>query len=52
MQRLPISIGYVEYAYARQSKMTYTQLKNRHGQADDLEYVPTARGELKHGVCA
>ncbi len=31
VQRLPNSIGYVEYAYAKQNKMTYTQLKNRDG---------------------
>ena len=29
--RLPNSIGYVEYAYAKQNKMTYTQLQNRDG---------------------
>ena len=32
VQRLPNSIGYVEYAYAKQNKMTYTQLKNADGQ--------------------
>jgi len=31
VQRLPNSIGYVEYAYAKQNKMTYTQLKNKDG---------------------
>ena len=31
VQRLPGSIGYVEYAYARQNKMTYTVLKNAAG---------------------
>ena len=31
VQRLPNSIGYVEYAYAKQNKMTYTLLKNRDG---------------------
>jgi phosphate transport system substrate-binding protein len=31
VQRLPNSIGYVEYAYVKQNKMTYTQLKNRDG---------------------
>ncbi len=31
VQRLKNSIGYVEYAYALQNKMTYTQLKNREG---------------------
>lgn len=31
VSRLPNSIGYVEYAYVKQNKMTYTQLKNRDG---------------------
>jgi phosphate transport system substrate-binding protein len=31
VQRLPNSIGYVEYAYAQQNKMTYTMLKNKDG---------------------
>ena len=31
VQRLPNSIGYVEYAYAKQNKMTYTLLKNKAG---------------------
>jgi phosphate transport system substrate-binding protein len=31
VQRLPNSIGYVEYAYAKQNKMAYVQLKNREG---------------------
>jgi len=31
VQRLSNSIGYVEYAYAQQNKMTYTQLKNHDG---------------------
>ena len=29
--RLPNSIGYVEYAYVKQNKMTYTQMKNKDG---------------------
>lgn len=29
--RLPNSIGYVEYAYVKQNKMTYTQLSNQSG---------------------
>ncbi len=29
--RLPNSIGYVEYAYVKQSKMTYTQMQNSAG---------------------
>ena len=30
--RLPNSIGYLEYAYVKQNKMTYTQLKNKDGK--------------------
>ncbi|PPE70842.1 phosphate ABC transporter substrate-binding protein PstS [Caldimonas thermodepolymerans] len=32
VQRLPNSIGYVEYAYARQNRMSHVQLRNRDGQ--------------------
>lgn len=32
IQRLPNSIGYVEYAYVKQNKMTYALLKNKDGQ--------------------
>jgi phosphate transport system substrate-binding protein len=32
VQRLKNSIGYVEYAYALQNKMTYTQLQNKAGK--------------------
>lgn len=32
VQRIKNSIGYVEYAYALQNKMTFTQVKNRDGQ--------------------
>ena len=31
VQRLPNSIGYVEYAYAKQNKMSYVQLRNKDG---------------------
>ena len=31
VQRLPNSIGYVEYAYAKQNKMSYTLLQNQAG---------------------
>ena len=31
VQRLPNSIGYVEFAYAKQNKMTYVLLKNKAG---------------------
>ncbi|CAD5373948.1 phosphate transporter subunit; periplasmic-binding component of ABC superfamily [Rubrivivax sp. A210] len=32
VQRLPNSIGYVEYAYVKQNKMTYTLMRNKDGQ--------------------
>ena len=32
VQRIKGSIGYVEYAYAKKNKMTYTQVQNRDGQ--------------------
>ncbi len=32
VQRIKNSIGYVEYAYALQNKMAFTQMKNRDGQ--------------------
>ena len=31
MQRLPNSIGYVEYAYAKQNKMSYVLMQNKDG---------------------
>ncbi len=31
VQRVPGSIGYVEYAYAKQNKLTHTQLNNKEG---------------------
>ncbi|HEY2928926.1 phosphate ABC transporter substrate-binding protein PstS [Piscinibacter sp.] len=45
--RLPNSIGYVEYAYVKQNKMTYTQLKNKDGHfvsPDDLNFKAAAAG--------
>jgi phosphate transport system substrate-binding protein len=44
VQRLPNSIGYVEYAYAKQNKMTYTLLKNKDGNfvAPDSENFKSA----------
>jgi phosphate transport system substrate-binding protein len=45
VQRLPNSIGYVEYAYAKQNKMTYTLLKNKEGvfvAPDDLTFKAAA----------
>lgn len=47
VQRLPNSIGYVEYAYVKQNKMTYTQLKNKDGQfvsPDDTAFKAAAAG--------
>ncbi|MEK8027198.1 MAG: hypothetical protein RLY78_3847 [Pseudomonadota bacterium] len=31
VQRLPNAIGYVEYAYVKQNKMTYVQMRNKDG---------------------
>ena len=45
VQRLPNSIGYVEYAYAKQNKMTYTMLKNDAGNfvaPDDATFKAAA----------
>ena len=32
VKQIPNSIGYVEYAYAKQNKLPYTQLRNKDGQ--------------------
>jgi phosphate transport system substrate-binding protein len=42
VQRLPNSIGYVEYAYVKQNKMTYTLLKNKDGN-----FVPPSDAAFK-----
>ena len=45
VQRIKHSIGYVEYAYALQNKMTYAQLKNHDGQfvkPDDTSFKAAA----------
>ena len=45
--RLPNSIGYVEYAYVKQNKMTYALLKNRDGNfvaPDDDAFKAAAAG--------
>jgi len=45
VQRLPNSIGYVEYAYAKQNKMEYVTLRNRAGNfvaPDDLTFKAAA----------
>ncbi len=47
VQRLPNSIGYVEYAYAKQNKMAYVQLKNRDGafiEPTDTAFKAAAAG--------
>jgi phosphate transport system substrate-binding protein len=47
VQRLPNSIGYVEYAYAKQNKMSYVQLKNKDGNfvsPDDVNFKTAAAG--------
>ena len=45
--RLPNSIGYVEYAYVKQNKMTYAMMKNADGQfvsPDDKAFKAAAAG--------
>jgi phosphate transport system substrate-binding protein len=45
--RLPNSIGYVEYSYVKQNKMTYTLMKNKDGvfvAPDDLTFKAAAAG--------
>ena len=42
VQRLPNSIGYVEYAYVKQNKMTFTLMRNRDGQ-----FVPPSEEAFK-----
>ena len=47
VQRLKGSIGYVEYAYAKQNKLTYTLLQNREGQfvaPDEKSFQAAAAG--------
>ena len=47
VNRLPNSIGYVEYSYVKQNKMTYTLLKNRDGvyvSPDDDAFKAAAAG--------
>jgi len=47
VQRLPNSIGYVEYAYAKQNKMAFVQMKNKDGQfvtPDDPNFKAAAAG--------
>jgi phosphate transport system substrate-binding protein len=47
VQRLPNSIGYVEYSYAKQNKMSHVALKNAAGnyvQPDDATFKAAASG--------
>jgi phosphate transport system substrate-binding protein len=47
VQRLPNSIGYVEFAYAKQNKMAHVLLKNQAGNfvaPDDLTFKAAAAG--------
>ena len=47
VSRLPNSIGYVEYSYVKQNKMTYTLMKNRDGvfvAPDDETFKAAAAG--------
>jgi phosphate transport system substrate-binding protein len=47
VQRLPNSIGYVEYAYAKQNKMSYLQMRNQAGvfvSPDDTAFKAAAAG--------
>lgn len=47
VQRLPNSIGYVEYAYAKQNRMSYALMQNKEGQfvkPDDTAFKTAAAG--------
>lgn len=47
VQKLPGAIGYVEYAYAKQNKLTHVMLKNADGQfvgPDDATFKAAAAG--------
>ncbi len=47
VQRLPNSIGYVEYAYAKQNKMSHVQMRNKDGayvSAEDSAFKAAAAG--------
>ncbi len=51
VQRLPGSIGYVEYAYAKQNKLTHLKLKNHDGKVvdpDDETFKAAAAGADWH----
>ncbi len=47
VQRLPNSIGYVEYAYAKQNKMSYVMMRNKDGNyvgPDEVNFKAAAAG--------
>jgi len=47
VQRVPAAIGYVEYAYAKQNKLTHTQMQNKDGlfvQPSDDSFKASAAG--------
>jgi phosphate transport system substrate-binding protein len=47
VQRVPAAIGYVEFAYAKQNKLTHTQMQNKDGQfvqPDDDTFKASAAG--------
>ncbi|MBC8119887.1 MAG: phosphate ABC transporter substrate-binding protein PstS [Burkholderiaceae bacterium] len=47
VQRLPNSIGYVEYAYAKQNKMSHVQMRNQSGafvEPSDTSFKAAAAG--------
>jgi phosphate transport system substrate-binding protein len=47
VNRLPNAIGYVEYAYVKQNKMTYARMRNRDGgvvSPDDTAFKAAAAG--------
>ncbi|MCU0813968.1 MAG: phosphate ABC transporter substrate-binding protein PstS [Burkholderiaceae bacterium] len=47
VQRLPNSLGYVEYAYAKQNRMSYVLMQNKDGQfvkPDDTAFKAAAAG--------
>jgi phosphate transport system substrate-binding protein len=47
VQRLPNSIGYVEYAYSKQNKMSHVQMRNQAGtfvEASDTSFKAAAAG--------
>lgn len=51
LQRIPNSIGYVEYAYAKQNKLAHVMLKNAAGNVvgpDDLTFKAAAAGADWH----